>query len=134
MGGQVVISTNEAPLFDGTDYSSWRKNMKRYLKSRGSRVLDLVVCNPSHLNTSKRKNKTTKEARNNSLSLKEIQDGLSDQVKENMGHHIYAKVIWIQLDNSYQNKEKNKEMDNSNQFIEPKKETEKSNQIKEQNS
>jgi hypothetical protein len=32
MGGQIVISTNEAPLFDGTNYSSWRENIKRYLK------------------------------------------------------------------------------------------------------
>jgi hypothetical protein len=46
MGGQIVISTNEVPLFDGTNYSSWRENMKRYLKSRGSRVWDLVVSKP----------------------------------------------------------------------------------------
>jgi hypothetical protein len=38
MGGQIVISTSEAPLFDGTDYSSWRENMKIYPKSRGSGV------------------------------------------------------------------------------------------------
>jgi hypothetical protein len=46
MGGQIVISTKEAPLFDGTDYSSWRENMKRYLKSRGSKVWNSIVRNP----------------------------------------------------------------------------------------
>jgi hypothetical protein len=46
MGGQIVISTNEAHLFDGTDYLSWRENMKRYLNSRGSEVLDSVVIKP----------------------------------------------------------------------------------------
>jgi hypothetical protein len=56
--------------------------MKIYLNSRGSGVWDSVVSNPWHLTTSKRKTKTAKEARrNNSLSLKAIQDGLSDQVK-----------------------------------------------------
>jgi hypothetical protein len=28
MGGQMVLFTIEAPLFDGIDYSSWRENMK----------------------------------------------------------------------------------------------------------
>jgi hypothetical protein len=28
MGGQMDLSTNESPLFDGTDYSSWREGMK----------------------------------------------------------------------------------------------------------
>ena len=49
MDGQIAISTNEAPLFDGTNYSSWRENMKRYMKSRGSGVWDLVVSKPWHL-------------------------------------------------------------------------------------
>jgi hypothetical protein len=57
MGGQIAISTNEAPLFDGTNYSSWRENMKRYLKSRGSGVWDSVVSKPWHLTTSKKKPK-----------------------------------------------------------------------------
>jgi len=69
----MAISTNEAPLFDGTDYSSCRENMKIYMNSRGSRIWDSVVSNPWHLTTSKRKNKTAKEARrNNSLALKAI--------------------------------------------------------------
>jgi hypothetical protein len=73
MGGQIVISTNEAPLFDGTDYSSWMKNMKIYLKSRGYGVWDSVVSKTWHLTTSKRKTKTVKEERrNNSLDLKAI--------------------------------------------------------------
>jgi hypothetical protein len=46
MGGQIAIFSNEAPLFDGTNYSSWRENMKRYLKSRVSGVWDSVVSKP----------------------------------------------------------------------------------------
>jgi hypothetical protein len=126
MGGQMALSTNEAPLFDGTNYSSWREGMKWYLKSRGSGVWDSVVSKPWYSTTSKNKSKTAKEAKkNNSIALKEIQNGLSDQVKENMGHCTSAKVLWLQLENSYQNKEQNKEMENSNQFIEQNKETKK---------
>jgi tRNA1(Val) A37 N6-methylase TrmN6 len=73
-------------------------NMKRYLKSRGFGVWDSVVSNPRHLTSSKRKTKTTKEARrNNSVALKEIQDGLLEQVKENRRHYKYAKELWLQL-------------------------------------
>jgi hypothetical protein len=159
MGGQIAISTNEAPLFDGTNYSSWRENMKRYLKSRGSGVWDSVVSKPWHLTTSKRKTKTAKEARrNNSLALKAIQDGLSDQVKENMRHYKSAKELWLQLENCYQNeaqeeeksyqskeqdsdkedscqnKEQNSEEENSYQDKEQDKEKENSNQIEEHNT
>jgi phage/plasmid-associated DNA primase len=72
--------------------------------------------------------------RNNSLALKEIQDGFSYQVKEKMRHYKSAKELWLQLENCYQNKEKNKEMENSNQFIEQNKEVDNSNQSKEQNT
>jgi hypothetical protein len=104
MGGQIFISTNESPLFDGTYYSSWRENMKRYMNSRGSRVWASIISKPWNLTTSKRKNKNTKEARrNNALALKEIQDGLSDQVKENIRHYKSVKELWLQLENCYRN-------------------------------
>jgi hypothetical protein len=69
--------------------------MKWYLKSRGFRVWDSVVSKPWYSTTSKNKTKTTKEVKkNNSIALKAIQNGLSN----------------LQLDNSYQNKEQNKEI------------------------
>ena len=78
--------------------------MKRYLKSRGSGVWDSVVSKPCHLTTSKNKTKTAKEARrNNSIALKAIHDGLSDEVKEKMRHYKSAKELWLQLENFYQN-------------------------------
>jgi hypothetical protein len=110
MGGHVALFTNEAPLFDGTYYSSWRERMKIYMNSRGSGVWDSVLCNPWYLTTSKKKSKTAKEAkRNNSMPLKAIQNGLSDQVKEKMGHCTSAKLLWLQLENSHQIKEHNTE-------------------------
>jgi hypothetical protein len=110
MGGKIVISTNEAPLFDGTNYSSWRENMKRYMKSRGYGVLDSVVSKPWHLTTSKSKTKSTKEARKkNPVALKAIQDGLSYQVKEMMRNYKFAKELWLQLENSYQNETQEEE-------------------------
>jgi len=75
--------------------------MEIYLKSRGSGVWDSVVSKPWYLTTSKNKSKNAKEAkRNNSMALKAIQNGLSNQVKENIEHYTSAKVLWLQLDNS----------------------------------
>jgi hypothetical protein len=51
-----------------------------------------------------------------------------------MGQCTSAKVLWLQIENSYQNKEQNKEIENSNQFIEQNSEMDKSNQIEEQNT
>jgi hypothetical protein len=80
---------------------------ERYMNSRGSVVWDSIVSKPWHLTTSKRKTKTIKEERRNkSVSLKSIQDGLSDQVKENMRHYKSAKELWLQIENSYQNETK----------------------------
>jgi hypothetical protein len=39
----MALSTIEAPLFDGTNYSSWRENMKHYLNSKGSEVWNSIV-------------------------------------------------------------------------------------------
>jgi hypothetical protein len=133
MGGKIVISTNEAPLFVGTDYLSWRENMKRYMKSRGSEVLDSVVSKPWNLTTSKRKSKTAKEARkNNSVTLKAIQDGLSNQAKEKMNHYKSGKELWLQLENCYQNE--TQEEEKSYQSEKQDSDTEDSYQNKEQNS
>jgi hypothetical protein len=46
MGGQMVLSAIEAPLFNGTDCSSWRENMKQFLKSKGYEVWSSVVSKP----------------------------------------------------------------------------------------
>jgi hypothetical protein len=56
----MALSTNEAPLPDGTNYSSWREKMKWYLKSRGYGVWDSVESKPWYSTTSKKKYKATK--------------------------------------------------------------------------
>jgi hypothetical protein len=105
MGGQMALSTNEAPLFDGTNYSSWRENMKQYLKSRGSEVWDSVVSKPWHLTTSKNLSKFAAQRRvrkNNEVALKILLNGLSDTVKESMGLCTSAKDLWMKLEKMYQ--------------------------------
>jgi hypothetical protein len=67
MGGHMALSGIEAPLFDGTNYSSWRENMKQYLNSKGTEVWNSVVRKPQDLSTSNNISKITvqKRARKN---------------------------------------------------------------------
>jgi hypothetical protein len=84
MCGQMALSVIEAPLFDGTDYSSWRENLKQYLKSKGSKAWNSVVSKPWDLTTSKNLSKITVQRRarkNNKVALKILLNGLSDTVK-----------------------------------------------------
>jgi hypothetical protein len=63
MGGHMALSAIEAPLFDGTDYSKWRENMKQFLKSKVSEVWNSVVRNPWDLTTSNNLSKITVQRR-----------------------------------------------------------------------
>jgi hypothetical protein len=83
-GGHMDLSAIEAPLFDGTYYSSWRENMKQYLKSKGSEVWNSVISKPRDLTTSNNLSKITVQRRamkNNGVVFKILLNGLSDTVK-----------------------------------------------------
>jgi hypothetical protein len=105
MGGQMALSTIEAPLFDGTYYSSWRENMKWYLKSKGSEVWNSILINPWDLTTSKNLSKITVQRRarkNNEVALKILLNGLSDTVKAIIRLCTSTKDLWMKLEKMYQ--------------------------------
>jgi hypothetical protein len=109
MCGHMALSAIEDPLFDGTYYSSWRENMKQYLKSRGSEVWNSVVSKPWDLTTSKNLSKITiqrKARKKNEVALKILLNGLSDIVKESIGLCTSAKDLWLKLEEMYQIKRK----------------------------
>ena len=105
MGGHMALSAIEAPLFDGTDYSSWRGNMKQYLNSKGFEFWNSVVSKPWDLSTSKNLSKIIVRRRarkNNEVALKILLNGLSDTVKESIGLCTSSKDLWMKLENMYQ--------------------------------
>jgi hypothetical protein len=112
MGGQMALSAIEALVFEGTDYSSWRGNMKQYLKSKGSEFWNSVVSKPWDLTTSKNLSKITvqrKARKNNEVELKILLNGLSDTVKASIGLCISAKDLWLKLEEMYQIKRQDTE-------------------------
>jgi hypothetical protein len=99
------LSAIEAPLFDGIDYSSWRENMKLYLKSKGSKVWNSVVRKPWDLTTSKNISKIIVQRRvrkNNEVALKILLNGLSYTIKVSIRLCTYSKELWLKLEGMYQ--------------------------------
>jgi hypothetical protein len=112
MGGHMVVSSIEAPLFDGTYYSSWRENMKKFLKSKGFEVWNPVVSKPEDLTTSNNLSKITIQRRarkNNEVALKILLNGLSDTVKTRIVLCTSTKNLWLKLENMYQIKNEDTE-------------------------
>ena len=101
----MALSAIEAPLFDGTYYSSWRENMKQYLKSKGFEVWNSVVGKPCDLTTSKNLSNITVQRRarkNNEVALDILLNGLSYTIKASIGLCTSAKDLWLKLEKMYQ--------------------------------
>jgi hypothetical protein len=112
MDTQMDEHAGEVPLFDETDYSTWRIEMKGYLKEKGAGVWNTVVGGsvPSKNQT---KGATQKEAKkNNAVAFKTILNGLSGSVKESIGKCTSTKDLWLKLEKVYQDKEDNSIKDN----------------------
>ena len=101
----MALSAIEAPLFDRTNYSSWRENMKKKLKSKGSEVWNSVARNLWDLTTSKNLSKITVQRRarnNNEVALNILLNGLSDTIKASIALCTSTKDLWLKLEGMYQ--------------------------------
>ena len=94
-----VSETEEViiPLFCGDDYANWRETMKAHLKAMGSKVWRVVA-------KKKSKQFSKEDYKNNSIALKVIKKGLTNDVKKKVGHHTLARFLWIKLEEAYQEK------------------------------
>jgi hypothetical protein len=107
MDTQMDEHADEVPLFDETDYSAWRIEMKGFLKEKGKGVWNATIGGSVPLKN-KSKFAAQKEAKkNDALALKTIFNGLSSFVKESMGQCTSAKDLWLKLEKVYQDKEDN---------------------------
>jgi hypothetical protein len=88
---------NEIPILDEENYSTWRIEMRVYLKTMGATIWKAVIGGSVPLKKSKR---------NDALDLKTILSGLSIPIKESMGHCTFAKDLWLKLEETYQKRRK----------------------------
>jgi len=85
------------PLFCGDDYAEWRKAMKAYLRSMGSKVWSAVA-------RKKTTNLTKEDYKNNSKAMKVITKGLTNEVKLKLGNHTSVRDLWTKLEETYKEK------------------------------
>ncbi len=85
------------PLFCGDDYAKWRKAMKAYMRSMGSKVWSSVA-------RKKTTNLTKEDYKNNSKSMKAIMRGLTNEVKMKLGNHTSVRDLWTKLEETYKEK------------------------------
>jgi hypothetical protein len=102
---------DQAPILYEEDYSTWRIEMRLYLKTMGETIWkenfggSVPLKNKSNFVAQREGNK------NDTLDLKTILSGLSSPVKESMGQCTSSKDLWIKLEETYQSKKEKEEIE-----------------------
>jgi hypothetical protein len=103
---------DEVPLFDERDYSTWRIEIKGFLKAKGKGIWNAVIGGSVPLKNKSKFAAQKEGKKNDALALKAIFNGLSSSVKKSMGQCTSAKDLWLKLEKVYQDKEDNSIKDN----------------------
>jgi hypothetical protein len=100
---------DEIPILDEENYSTWRIEMRVYLKTMGATIWKAAI-GGSVLLKNKSKFAAQREGKkNDALALKTILSGLSSPIKESMGQCTSAKDLWLKLEDTYQEKKEDVE-------------------------
>jgi hypothetical protein len=88
---------DEIQILDEENYSTWRVEMRVYLKTMGTSIWKAFI-GGSVLLKNKSKFAAQREGKkNDALDLKTILSGLSSPIKERMEQCTSAKDIWLNL-------------------------------------
>jgi len=72
---------DEVPIFDEKNYSTWRIEMKGYLKAKGTGVWKATIGGSVTLKNKSKFSAQKEEKKNDALALKTIFNGLSSSIK-----------------------------------------------------
>jgi hypothetical protein len=93
---------DEIPIHYEENYSTWRIEMRVYLKTMGVAIWKAAIGGSVPLKN-KSKFATQREGKkNDALALKTILSVLSSPIKESMGQCTSAKDLWLKLEETYQ--------------------------------
>jgi hypothetical protein len=102
---------DEFPILDEENYSTWRIEMRVYLKTMRATIWKTTIGGYVPLKN-KSKFATQREGKkNDALDLNTIPSGLSSPIKESMGQCTSAKDLWLNLEETYQSKEEKEEIE-----------------------
>jgi hypothetical protein len=93
---------DEVPILDDKNYSTWRIEMRVYLKTMGATNWKAPIGGSVPYKSKFAAQR--EEKKNDALALKTILSGLSSPIKESMGQCTSAKDLWLKLEDTYQSK------------------------------
>jgi hypothetical protein len=102
---------DEVPILDEENYSTWRIEMRVYLKTMGATIWKATIGGYVPLKNKSKFAAQREGKKNDALALKTILSGLSSPIKESMGQCTSAKDLWLKLEETYQSKEEKEEIE-----------------------
>jgi hypothetical protein len=103
---------DEIPILYEENYSTWRIEMRVYLKTMGATIWKVAIRGSVPL---KKKSKFAAQRegnKNDTLALKTILSGLSSPIKEIVEQCTSAKDLWLKLEETYQSKKEKEDIEN----------------------
>jgi hypothetical protein len=102
---------DEVPILDEEDYSTWRIEMRLYLKTMGVAIWKATIGGSVPLKNKSMFVAQREGKKTDALVLKTILSGLSSPIKESMGQCTSAKDLWLKLEETYQNRKEKEEIE-----------------------
>jgi hypothetical protein len=100
---------DEIPILDEENYSTWRIEMRVYLKTMGEAIWKAAIGRLVPLNNKSKFAAQREGRKNDALSLKTILSGLSRPIKESMRQCTSFKDLWLNLEDTYEEKKEDVE-------------------------
>jgi hypothetical protein len=100
---------DEIPILDEENYSTWRIEMKVYLKTMGATIWKVTIGGSVPLKNKSKFAARREGKKNDALALKTILSGLSSPIKESMGQCTSPNNLWLKLEETYQKKKEDVE-------------------------
>jgi hypothetical protein len=100
---------DEFPILDEENYSTWRIEMRVYLKTMGATIWKTTIGGYVSLKNKSKFAAQREGKKNDALALKTILSGLSSPIKESMEQCTSAKDLWLKLEETYQEKKEDVE-------------------------
>jgi hypothetical protein len=102
---------DEVPILDEENYSTWRIEMRVYLKTMGVAIWKATIGGYVPLKKKSKFADQREGKKNDALALNTILSGLSRPIKESMGQCTSTKDLWLKLEETYQSKEEKEEIE-----------------------
>jgi hypothetical protein len=102
---------DEFPILDEENYSTWRIEMRVYLKTMGEAIWKAANDGYVPLKNKSKFVVQREGKKNDALALNTILSGLSSPIKERVGQCTSAKDLWLKLEETYQSKEEKEEIE-----------------------